>query len=196
MRYRTHPIPDDAAEEIDDTRLILAVQTGDRVALEILYLRYHDRLARFLARFATRREDVEEIVNDTFMTVWIRAKAFRSESLVSTWMIGIAYRTAMRAFRRQKRHSAARWVGILSDQCVDPARDAELKNWLDHALARLPMKHRVAVTLAYQMGFSVEEIATITESSIGTVKSRMFHARLKLRDEALALEGKADMPAS
>jgi RNA polymerase sigma-70 factor, ECF subfamily len=118
------------------------------------------------------------------MVVWTHAAAFRSESLVSTWIIGIAYRLALRSLRRQKRRSREWSTGILVEQSADPARNTEETNWLDCALGRLPVTLRTTVTLAYQMGFSVEEISQITKTPVGTVKSRMFHARLKLRDVA------------
>jgi RNA polymerase sigma-70 factor (ECF subfamily) len=182
--HPSHPIRDKALIGIDDTLLIVAIQSRDRAALTQLYLRYHRRLARFLARTTERREDIEEIINDTFMVVWTHATAFRSESLVSTWIIGIAYRLALRSLRRQKRRFPEWSTGILVEQSPDPARNTEETNWLDCALGRLPVTLRTTVTLAYQMGFSVEEISQITKTPIGTVKSRMFHARLKLRDVA------------
>src|SRR5258708_39282896 len=85
-----------------DNDLLVAVAAGNRQALEELYLSYHRRLARFLSRFTQRYENIEEIINDTFMVVWQNAKDFRSASQVSTWIIGIAYRTALKSFRRQK----------------------------------------------------------------------------------------------
>src|SRR5208283_4879797 len=88
-----------------DNELLVAISTGDRRALEALYLGYHRRLARFLSRFTPRYENVEEIINDTFMTVWQRAKDFRGESQVSTWILAIAYRTALNSLRRQKNHT-------------------------------------------------------------------------------------------
>src|SRR5208283_5020116 len=91
-----------------DNELLVAISTGDRRALEELYLGYHRRLARFLSRFTPRYENVEEIINDTFMVVWQSAKDFRSASKVSTWIIGIAYRTALKSFRRQKNHAGER----------------------------------------------------------------------------------------
>src|SRR5579863_6461621 len=91
-----------------DNNLLLGVAAGDRQALEELYLSYHRRLARFLSRFTPRYENVEEIINDTFMAVWQSAKDFRNASQVSTWIIGIAYRIALKSFRRQKNHSGAR----------------------------------------------------------------------------------------
>src|ERR1700685_3419589 len=91
-----------------DSSLLAAVAAGDRRALEELYLGYHRRLARFLSRFTRRYENGEEIINDTFMVVWQSAKDFRYASQVSTWVIGIAYRTALKSVRRQKNHTAAR----------------------------------------------------------------------------------------
>jgi RNA polymerase sigma-70 factor (ECF subfamily) len=80
-------------------------------------------------------------------------------------------------------------ANILPEQCADPAPDTEMTNWLECALGRLPVKLRITVTLAYQMGFSVEEISQITKTPTGTVKSRMFHARLRLRDIVEELGG-------
>src|SRR6266481_3215054 len=101
----TVPAKNSAREHDND--LLVAVSAGNRQALEELYLSYHRRLARFLSRFTQRYENVEEIINDTFMVVWRSAEDFRSASHVSTWIFGIAYRTALKSIRRQKNHSAA-----------------------------------------------------------------------------------------
>src|SRR6202162_6387836 len=108
-----------------DSALLKAVAAGDRRALEELYLGYHRRLARFLSRFTPRYENVEEIINDTFMVVWQNAKDFRNASQVSTWIIGIAYRTALKSFRRQKNHNVAHSLEDYPEQTVDPTFDAE-----------------------------------------------------------------------
>jgi RNA polymerase sigma-70 factor (ECF subfamily) len=167
--------------------LIIAVQARDRLAFEKLYLSYYHRLTRFLARFTRSLENIEEIINDTFMVIWMRAKDFRHESKVSSWIIGIAYRTAMRQLRRRRHVSSLHSVGDLPES-YDPTIDIDTKDWLSCALARLPLEQRITLTLAYQMGYSVEEIARITESPVGTVKSRMFHARVKLHEHALKLD--------
>jgi hypothetical protein len=67
MSARSHPIPDNAQIAVDDTLLILAIQSRDRAELERLYLSYHGRLARFLVRITKRPGNIEEIINDTFM---------------------------------------------------------------------------------------------------------------------------------
>ena len=164
-----------------DSALLLAIAAGDRRAIEELYLSYHRRLARFLSRFTPRYENVEEIINDTFMVVWQSAKDFRNASQVSTWIIGIAYRTALKSFRRQKNHAGARSLEDYPEQTVDPTFDAEVNDWLQHGLSRLPVEQRLTLELAYHMGHSLEEIAAITDCPVGTVKARMFHAREKDR---------------
>ena len=178
-----------------DGALLMAVAAGDRRALEELYLSYHRRLARFLSRFTPRYENIEEIINDTFMVVWQNAKEFRNASQVSTWIIGIAYRTALKSFRRQKNHAVAS-LEDYPEQTVDPTVDAEVNDWLKHGLNRLPIEQRLTLELAYHMGHSLEEIATITDCPVGTVKARMFHAREKLRQYLPTLGGGAsDLPA-
>jgi RNA polymerase sigma-70 factor (ECF subfamily) len=179
-----------------DSALLAAVAAGDRRALEELYLSYHRRLARFLSRFTQRYENIEEIINDTFMIVWQGAKDFRSASQVSTWIIGIAYRTALKSFRRQKNHNGAQSLEDYPEQTVDPTLDAEVRDWLRHGLNRLPVEQRLTLELAYHMGHSLEEIAAITECPVGTVKARMFHAREKLRQYLPNLGGApANLPA-
>jgi RNA polymerase sigma-70 factor (ECF subfamily) len=174
-----------------DNELLVAVAAGDRRALEELYLGYHRRLARFLSRFTPRYENVEEIINDTFMVVWQSAKDFRYASQVSTWIIGIAYRTALKSLRRQKNHAAARSLDDYPEQTTDPTLEAEVRDWLKQGLDQLPVEQRLTLELAYHMGHSLEEIAAITECPVGTVKARMFHAREKLRQYLPTLSGGA-----
>src|SRR3984885_1644216 len=168
-----------------DNDLLVAVAAGNRRALEGLYLSYHRRLARFAPRY----QNVEEIINDTFMVVWQSAKEFRHASQVSTWIIGIAYRTALKSLRRQKNHNAARSLDEDPEQTVDPTQETEVQDWLRHGLNQLPVEQRLTLELAYHMGHSLEEIAAITECPVGTVKARMFHAREKLRLYLPSLSG-------
>src|ERR1043165_3615678 len=77
-----------------ELELLRQVATGDRVAFKELYLIYHRRLARFLMRMTSRHDLIEEVINDTLWTVWLKAGDFRGDSLVSTWIVGITYRRA------------------------------------------------------------------------------------------------------
>jgi RNA polymerase sigma-70 factor, ECF subfamily len=165
-----------------DQELLLAVAGGSRRALEELYLSYHRRLARFLSRFTPRYENVEEIINDTFMVVWQSAKDFRYASQVSTWIIGIAYRRALKSLksRGQRQYET---VPIENAPLVAPDElgDAETAEWILLGMQQLPTEQRLALEFAYGHGHSCEEIAEIMECPVNTVKTRMFNARRKLR---------------
>jgi len=189
MRLTNEKYPDNR-----DVELLSAVSRGDRKALEELYVGYHRRLARFLSRLAPRYDTVEEIINDTFMVVWQNAGEFRGASRVSTWIIGIAYRTALKALRRTQTRLKAQAQADLADVTVDPNNEAEMRDWVAQGLSKLPLEQRLVIELAYHMGHSIEEIAAITECPIGTVKARMFHAREKLRQYLPALAGAAYTP--
>jgi RNA polymerase sigma-70 factor (ECF subfamily) len=190
MQARFRQIP-----KRQDEDLLRDVARGDRRALDTLYLGYHRRLARFLARVAPQYETVEEIINDTFLVVWQRAKDFRGASRVSTWIIGIAYRIALKSLRRNDGLTRAQRFDAMPEPWVEPTKDAELRDWVAHGLSHLPVEQRLALELAYNMGHSIEEIAEITGSPVGTVKARMFHAREKLRQHLPALAG-VDAPES
>jgi RNA polymerase sigma-70 factor, ECF subfamily len=172
-----------------DEDLLRDVARGDRRALDALYLGYHRRLARFLARIAPQYETIEEVINDTFLVVWQRAREFRGASRVSTWIIGIAYRIALKSLRRNDGLVRAQRYDSLPEPWVEPMIDAELRDWVVRGLSHLPIEQRLALELAYNMGHSIEEIAEITDSPVGTVKARMFHAREKLRQYLPALGG-------
>jgi RNA polymerase sigma-70 factor (ECF subfamily) len=176
--------PGKAAIGHDDARdqlLVRRIAEGDRRALEELYHHYHRRLARFLTRVTTRYELAEEIINDTLWVVWKGAADFRSASQVSTWIVGIAYRRALATMR----HVSVRpfLAGDFGETAsADPAPGIEQRRLLERALATLPLEQRLVLELTYFMGHSCEEIAAITEAPVNTVKTRMFHARRKLRE--------------
>ena len=171
-----------------ELELLRQVATGDRVAFKELYLIYHRRLARFLMRMTSRHDLIEEVINDTLWTVWLKAGDFRGDSLVSTWIVGITYRRALKALRR---HGTARPMLMVDDAAVAPDVQAEDENrqWLGQALAELPLEQRMVMEFSYLMGHSCEEIAQIMQCPVNTVKTRMFHAREKLRRSLPRLAG-------
>lgn len=172
-----------------DNELLSDVARGDRKALEALYLGYHRRLMRFLSRIAPRYENIEEIINDTFLVVWQRAHEFRGASRVSTWIIGIAYRIALKSLRRNDALLRAQSGDELPEISCDPMLETELHDWIARGMLHLSLEQRLTMELAYNLGHSVEEIAAITDCPVGTVKARMFHAREKLRHCMPALGG-------
>lgn len=185
--------PAASTANVAETDLLTRVAAGDEQAFERLYVIYHRRLSRFLMRFADHYSFAEEVINDTMYIVWTKADEFAGRSKVSTWITGIAYRRALKALDarrvRSTRESEA-WrdrtttVGTTAPAVDGQALDAD---WLGAGLAGLPVEQRMALELAYVLGHSCEEIAEIADCPANTVKTRLFHARRRLRDALPAL---------
>ena len=175
-----------SATAADDLALLARVAVGDRDAFRRLYAQYHRRLHRFLMRLTRQRPLTEEVINDTMMVVWQHAGDFRGASRVSTWILGIAYRRALKSLERSRNASAQDVIvatanlpdGILLDAL---SQGTETHDWIDAALAKLSPEHRMVIELAYFLGLSCEEIADVVGCPVGTVKTRMFYGRERLR---------------
>jgi len=175
-----------------ELELLRAIVRQDRGAFRELFLLYHRRLARFLMRVTSHHDLIEEIINDTLWIVWQRAADFRGASRVSTWIVGIAYRRALKTLRQAKiAHGASGTEASAAVQNAAVEIHDDDQQWLQLALAELPLEQRLVLEFAYLMGHSCEEIAEIMQCPVNTVKTRMFHARQKLR---LSLPRLAGMP--
>jgi RNA polymerase sigma-70 factor, ECF subfamily len=172
-----------------ELELLRLTALRDREAFRELYLAYHRRLGRFLMRMTFRHDVIEEVINDTMWTVWRKAGEFRGESQVSTWIVGIAYRRALKALRAS--HAARSLPADDALQSADPQGADQDRQWLECALAELPFEQRMVLELSYFLGHSCEEIAVIMQCPANTVKTRMFHAREKLRVSLPRLAGDA-----
>lgn len=178
---------------------ISATARGDRRAFEQLYTSYHGLLIRFLTRSTSRRDLVEDVVNETMWAVWRGASRFRGESKPRSWIIAIAYRCLMKALRdRPIETQSSSFIGDESDPMNDIAEavcataQAEMRDWVRHGLDLLPAEQRMTLELAYFLGQSCEEISQIMNCAIGTVKARMFHARVRLRNTLPSLGGEGN----
>ena len=178
-RPQLQPAQRDAADRL----LLDRVAVRDAEAFRELYVQYHRRLARFLVRLTHRYELAEEVINDTMWVVWNKAAAFRGESRISTWIMGIAYRRALKSLRGGAQRVVAESVPIDDHELAAPdaMATAELSDWLLLAMEQLPTDQRLTVEFAYGHGHSCEEIALIMDCPANTVKTRLFHAREKLR---------------
>jgi len=177
--------PAAAALEQRDLALLADIVAGNRAAFDALYRHYYTRLMDFLTRILNQRELAEEVVNDTMYAVWTGSASFGGRSKVSTWMFGIAYNKALKRLERERRTAADAFddnFDLASDS--DPGADAdaaELQQNLRAALAKLSPAHRSVVELTFLLEYSYEEAADIVGCPVNTVKTRMFHARARLR---------------
>ena len=181
---------DDIDADVTDRMLLQRMSTGDRVALEVLYRSYHNRLCRFLSRLTRRADIIDEAVNDCLWIAWQKAESFHGNSRVSTWLMGIAYRCALKALRQHGDEP------IEDDHLLDPGtrsddpdEDRELRDWMSKGLGHLSADQRIVIELVYGMGHSLDDVAIIMQCPVGTVKARLFHARVKLRNVLPTLAG-------
>ena len=167
-----------------DTLLVARAAAGDMAAFEALYRLYHPRLTRFLARMTRRHGLVDELVNDTMLVVWHQSSRYNGSCLVSTWIFAIAYRKALKALSRLD--EAVEDDGLDSRPSSDPGPEQslgreELRQRLAQALRSLSPEQRAVMALAYFHGAGCREIAQIVECPVDTVKTRLFHARRRVR---------------
>lgn len=169
--------------QVDDLTCLAQIASGDRAAFDRLYRRYYERLFRFVLRVTGRMNLVEDVINDTMIVIWRKAGEYRAAAQASTWIFGIAYRKALKALSKESRMAEAADQPTESGEAPPPdALDRDgLHAAIRQAVMQLPPDHRAVVDLTFFFNRSYEEVAQILDCPVGTVKSRMFHARAKLR---------------
>ena len=170
-----------------EAALLERIAARDQAAFAEFYAIYRRRLARFLGRVIASSDSVDELINDVMYVVWQDAARFERRSKVSTWVFAIAWHKALRALERQQREKVSRTTE--TDDLPAAERGAmEDRDWLRRGLDQLSPEHRLVVELTFFAGCSYIEIAEIAGCPVNTVKTRMFHARRKLRDILKALD--------
>ena len=168
----------------DEIALISQVAGGDVPAFETLFRRYYPRLRRFIEQKTRRPQLVDEVLNDTMLVVWRKAGTYNLRSRLSTWIIGIALRRSLQALERVDDAIEFDLDAVASPPESGPEAQLlrrELRTELSRALMSLSPEHRAVIELTYYDGYSYREIAAIVGCPVDTVKTRMFHARRRLK---------------
>jgi RNA polymerase sigma-70 factor (ECF subfamily) len=177
--------------DVRDRTLIAEIAAGSEVAFRQIHSRYYRRVESFTRGFTRRSELTEEITSDTLWVVWRSARRFKGASRVSTWIMGIAYHVSMKTLRTLS-HRCEHEQQLIRDsveETHEPWSETEICDWVGAALERLPEEQRLVLELSYQLGHSCQEIADRVNCPVGTVKTRMFHGRRKLRRLLTMLAG-------
>ena len=177
--HKIHSVKQSSAELTDEELVERIGLHKDRNALENLYNRYKGSLGAFLMRRLNNQKLVDEVFNDVMFTVWNKADSFKSDSKVSTWIFGIAYRQGLSLMRKESKHEHIDFAEL--DE-LPQKNVAALDEELHIALNELNEKHRVVIELAYYLGHSITEISDIIDCPTNTVKTRLFHARQHLKE--------------
>lgn len=168
----------------DEEALLAGVIERNVEAFEVLYKKYHPRLAKFLLRIVNRPQIAEDVINETMMVVWEKADAFTGQSKLSTWIFAIAYRQGLRALRRhdapiEDKEANERVSGDANPE--DETAHGRRRALLAGAMQELSADHRTVIELTYFHELGYREISEIMDCPVDTVKTRMFHARRHLR---------------
>lgn len=177
-----------------DEELISRFQQGDNYAFDLLVKRYKEPLMNFVYRFVGDREEAEDIVQETFLRLFKNKHYYREIAKFSTWIYTIAGNLAKTELRRRKRRKLLSISHFMSsekdydipDEDSNPERDANTvitDKIIQQAIDKLSPKFKQVIVLRDIQGFSYEEIAEIVGIPLGTVKSRVNRARLKLQED-------------
>jgi RNA polymerase sigma-70 factor (ECF subfamily) len=175
-----------------DVHLVERARAGDLDAFNALVDLYQRQVYSLCLRMLGTREAAEDATQEVFLSAYRRLGDFRGGQFRS-WLLRIATNVSIDELRRRKRYAVVpleREAGgeAVTVEAPDPkagpeelALGTELRASLERALATLPPEQRAAVVLADVQGLSYEEVAGVLGCSLGTVKSRIFRARERLR---------------
>ncbi|HZT41647.1 MAG TPA: RNA polymerase sigma factor [Chthonomonadaceae bacterium] len=161
-----------------DHALVKRILRGDRAAGEQFVAENYPRIFRLLRYLTGERDTAEDLTQQTFTRAWQALPGFKGESSAGTWLHRIAYHEYTHWLRAQRPH-----VGLeAAAEIADPRTPQSLETiLLPAALAQLPLEQREAFLLYYVQELSIVEVAEVLEIPAGTVKSRLFAARQRLR---------------
>lgn len=180
---------------LSDEDVMEQLQTGVTQAFDIIVQRYKDRLHNFLYRYTHNHQDCEDLVQETFLRVYRSRHSYERIAKLSTWMYTIALNLAKSMYKKKQRMTK---ISMHADPNDSESREYEIEDSvilqddqlhqkmsvaeLEKALMKLNDDFREVIVLRDIQQLSYEEIAEITDTAMGTVKSRINRARQQLQD--------------
>jgi RNA polymerase sigma-70 factor (ECF subfamily) len=183
----TAPISRDFEKLNTKDKLLLKEIAIDRniAAMETLYNEYRGRLVPFLKRMTQDHTLIEETYNDVMLTVWNKAGQFKGNSKVSSWIFSIAYRACLTLIKKQKIRQTVlnNFLFFKTEETCESieSNTNEKTDLLNKVIKYLPAKQQMVIELSYFQECSIQEIALIANCPENTVKTRLHHARQKIR---------------
>lgn len=184
-----------AVSKDSDMAIVRQVQAGDVAAFDRLTLKYRERLFSVVYNLTSNREDANDLTQDAFIKAFRSINKFKGNSSFFTWLYRIAVNGAIshlkknrlrRFFSLEDLDETVSSKDILESLSAKtgtekPALLKELHEKLNEALQKLSLKHRTVVVLFEIEGLSHQEIAEVTKTSEGTVRSRLHYAKQQLQ---------------
>lgn len=181
--------------QLSDEDVMEQLQAGVVQAFDEIVNRYKDRLHNFLYRYTQNHQDCEDLVQETFLRVYRSRHSYERIAKLSTWMYTIALNLAKTMYKKKQRMTT---ISIHADPADSESREFEIEDLtisqdealhqkmsvseLEKALLKLNEDFREVIVLRDIQQLSYEEIAEITDTAMGTVKSRINRARQQLQE--------------
>lgn len=174
----------------DDFQFVEAALAGQKEAFGQLVERYQDRLIHAISRYLGSVEEAHDVAQDAFVQAYTRLASFRGEAAFYTWLYRIAFNLAMtRVRRRRPMQSLDQAKDRLGNEPIDAGATAETgilreeqARVVHRALGQLDEEFRQVLVLRELEGCTYDQISQILEIPVGTVRSRLYRARIQLRD--------------
>lgn len=183
-----------------DAALVTRCQGDDRRAFNEIVARYKDRVYNYIRGMVGSPEDAEDLAQETFVRAYSALGSFESRATLHTWLFRIATNLCIDYKRRARRivgrqlpldaiaSEASPSSALIADSTTDPAvvlGEKELHELIQAAVSKLPERLRTVFLLHDVEGLRYDEVAAVVRCPLGTVKSRLFHARMALRETLL-----------
>jgi len=184
MGVRTHAEDLRVEKKLNERRLINRTLAGDPAAERQLYDAHVDRVFRLAYRMTGDATQAEDLTQDTFIRAFDKLAEFRGDAPFAGWLHRVATSVILTGLRKRKRvqevesiREDLEWVAG-----PEPAPDHDLKRHLTRAVEGLDDNHRLVFVMHDMEGFTHQEIASVMDAPVGTIKARLSRARQKLRD--------------
>ncbi|MGB5237395.1 MAG: RNA polymerase sigma factor [Flavobacteriaceae bacterium] len=172
-------------KKILDGILVLRYQKGDKKALAVLVKRYHNDFCRYACWYTGDIEMARDVVQDSWGIVFLKLKRLRNPDSFKSWAMRIITRKAqdqLKASGRVREFKTQYQPPYETNESEDEVRLANLR-MIQAEIEKMSFNHRLVLRLFYTEQHSLKEISNILGISTGTVKSRLYHAREKLKSE-------------
>ncbi len=173
-------------ESKTDEALVMAYQTGDRTALTLLVKRWHKQFCNTSFWIVKDADVAKDVAQDSWQTIILKMDDLNKPGSFKSWALRIVrnksmdvLRTDLRSITKKEKYKVEQENQLIENE--DVSENDTIKQKLGEAIKNLPYEQHSVVKLFYHEEYTLKEIAQLMQISVGTVKSRLFHAREKLK---------------
>jgi RNA polymerase sigma-70 factor (ECF subfamily) len=187
---------DNQSQNKIDLEIVKRVQRGDKAAFDLLVIKYQHKLAKLVLPYVHDRDDVLDVVQESFIKAYKAIPRFRGDSAFYTWLYRIAINTSKNYLTAQSRRPPRYDVDAVDAEFYDGGSamhdnttpeanlaTEQIKKAINRVISDLPEELKIAITLREFEAMSYDEIADVMDCPVGTVRSRIFRAREAIDNE-------------